>query len=358
MSKDVVKKEASAIDLTAQDEIVFFEGYKTLEFSVEGVPAWHKRVSAGEGWFQSSVDLAELDKKSAAVKGTHESYISLVAAPSIAAGVAVPYFLGLPITGEPSLGVFLMYGSALITGFGVISLPPIRKFFRASKRFNSGIQSFTNLNRKGLETWLKARYNLTVSDKTISYLYAQMNGKAVQARFQDVTGASWFFAKAEDGTGWFVEPVEFTSKREASKTVVKESSLPVLVVVDATESLPETIREQVQKISITLSKLGPQADVELTHTISRISSDMDQAIKSYQQLIALGGQEQGEAALLKVLGFLQDEASMLVQKQIDVVVTGLNEQGEYLKSRNLWSGSTKSLPLPDSTTNIVPVSDE
>ena len=66
----------------------------------------------------------------------------------------------------------------------------------------------------------------------------------------------------------------------------------------------------------------------------------------------------GRLLLLKVLGFLQDEASTLVQKQIDVVVTGLNEQGEYLKSRNLWSGSTKSLPLPDSTTNIVPVSDE
>lgn len=243
MSKDLVVPAGKTVDFTGSDQVVFFEGDKKLEFSVEGGRGWFDRLSRGEGRYSPLTNIALLDRHVERVHGSHNkrSLRSIVVSVPASFGAVIvlsaPLEVVLTLLADSMVAAmaaqFMFPIFAVVSGFifgPVIDLKTFygrSSFYQEYLRMNKGVEAINKINYEALRVWLEARYDIEVSENVLNSLSGAVQSNAVAPRqFVDVLGKAWSFVRGSDEAGgWFVEEVRADVERDAAGSLAIE---PVL----------------------------------------------------------------------------------------------------------------------------------
>jgi hypothetical protein len=320
------------VDYTKADKVTFFAGSKSLEFTIEGIPDWIRRMEKGESWFTPSPGLD-------AIREAHSVLaISLIADKELLYTMGSGLVLGAsgifatPILGfESFFALGGLIGAAAGAGLGNLT-SRWTKFKKKKQNFRASLPVYDEINYAGLHAWLLARYNVKVDRRVVHSLYEGIHQNKSSVKFADVDRREWIFSKHTSGEGWFVEPVVPAAVREASYVEV------ATMVTEKEAELPVEAAKLWESLQTSIAKLSGESEAEAEHASLRILEDARSAVQDYRKLVKLGGEVQGESILVRVLTLLNTETSGLLEELIERVVSNMEVQSEYLHTRQQHAG--------------------
>jgi hypothetical protein len=340
MSELVKRTKNQDIDLTTQQQVVFFGDNEKTRVEINGLPEWVARMKRGEGQYSAVADFNMLATQKEEVEA---GWIVLgVLPPSFAFLGSTPSLLFLGLSDHPvgasiaTAGAILPFLAAgIVSGRGLMK----NKFRRNLRYFNKNIESLREINQEGLRTWLKARYDITVSNTVLNKINRTYFGSNTELFFNDTENRSWMFSKNLKAETWFVEPYVTPVEREAINQVSIETG-------NDDKKLPVEAANLYQSLSEMIVVLDQESSIEVTHACLRVTEDMRSAVRDYWKLVALKAGVQGETGLVKVLNLLHAEIADLVENEVQNLVSGQSTQSEYLKSRQSFTGVGTMKMLP------------
>lgn len=241
MSKDLVKPIDKTVDITGLDQVVFFEGSKSLEFSVAGGRKWFDRLSRGEGRYYTITNLALLNRQVERINAAHgrRSLRSLIVSlpASFGAAIVLAGPLGVVLTPfsdamvASTVSEFMFPIVAVISGFLFGPAIDLNTFYGRSSfyqeylRTKKGVKAVHKIDHEALRVWLEARYGIELSGDVLNNLSSAVQANSFAPRqFVDVSGKSWSFVRGSDEAGgWFVEVVRSDVERDAANSLVIET---------------------------------------------------------------------------------------------------------------------------------------
>ena len=256
-----------------------------------------------------------------------------------------PGFLGiLPIallgdSGSPMVSFLAFLGTAVVTAV------PLGLWHRTRFSRNAVVVSKMVIVTASLvEVWLEDVYGESFSDEDVSQMAEFIIVNEVPSEiFVAESGRSYQLKSSESEPGAAEQAYYLVEQREAV-VVGERAAESVLelpeVVSDPEVALPESVDALLVSLLGRLSRLSRLktvgSDVEVSHQVSRMQQDAQQALFTYQKLMKLGdpdGVVEAGKALSEVLGLLNDEARMLVTAKSSMLANDFRVQREYLRSR-------------------------
>jgi len=265
-----------------------------------------------------------------------------------AAELTAPLFVG-PVTsciipvallgsGLAETHMLLLFGTAAVA-FSAIPLGIWHKI-----RFSRNpivISKMVIVTASLVEVWLEDVYGESFSDEDVRRMaeFIIVNEVPLQV-FVAESGRSYQLKSSESEPGAAEQAYYLVEQREAV-VVGERAAESVLelpeVASDSEVALPESVDALLVSLLGRLSRLKTVgSDVEVSHQVSRMQQDAQQALFTYQKLMKLGdpdGVVEAGRALSEVLGLLNDEARMLVTAESSMLANDFRVQREYLRSR-------------------------
>ena len=312
------------------------------------VQSWLQKTGTGEAVFSSVVGSSDWHKPDEL-----HSFLTLASGT-----LALPVFIasagwGMIAPGEAFLGTIaiLLLGAPAVGGatYGTLRWLVNGKFL-ARKKLASQVHQ---VNKKGLDLWLKSRYQITVEDKTLDALatavdkgvtYDHEAGVYIPNRFKDLEGNEWYFKKETGTIGWFVAPVE--SRNLHSESPQRQVRKPAAITPPEKAALlfSDEVKTLLSKIELRMSILSKcNLNVESQYELEQVSRDTQQALASFQRLNDLNDDEQpSDTVLVEVLQVLNSQLKATLAVETDDAHNELIIQREYLLDKARRSGTSKT----------------
>ena len=312
------------------------------------VQSWLQKTGTGEAVFSSVVGSSDWHKPDEL-----HSFLTLASGT-----LALPVFIasagwGMIAPGEAFLGTIaiLLLGAPAVGGatYGTLRWLVNGKFL-ARKKLALQVHQ---VNKKGLDLWLKSRYQITVEDKTLDALatavdkgvtYDHEAGVYIPNRFKDVEGNEWYFKKETGTIGWFVAPVE--SRNLHSESPQRQVRKPAAIIPSEKVALvfSDEVKTLLSKIELRMSILSKcNLNVESQYELEQVSRDTQQALASFQRLNDLNDDERpSDAVLIEVLQVLNSQLKATLAVETDDAHNELIIQREYLLDKARRSGTSKT----------------
>lgn len=237
---------------------------------------------------------------------------------------------------EPQQAMFL--GLVLSPGLAVAAVSSLIAS-KGDKRRAAVWTAISEFEKQGLSAWLKARYGLTVSDGTLKDITEKVLFNE-PSEFSDDRGKTWNLRNAvpdgSENVSWFVE-------EEQPAAVEEFVALEVSIAQVTLPSEAKTLHDSIQNRLDTLKAYS--LSIESSHNVSRSEQETQQAILSYRKLEALGEEVSGYVELIEVLSAVNEDLLAVIKREAKDVKTQLAVQGQYLRMRQVDSGSTLSSGL-------------
>jgi hypothetical protein len=320
MSKDVAVANNSSQEITVSSMKL---GKKEV-VSEERVASWLEDTASGK-YALSSVIPADVPNKykGSSLHGgtTAASFESLVQDTGLGAGLgamfgmvgSMPALYALDWSGSAA---FLTTLGTMIVGAGLLGFS-WHGFPRASQKRHRVLWSkIMAVQRKGIHTWLNARYGIQVSDDMAETLALRMLTQPyiVGSGFQDANGQIWVLSLDESVKGFLVEPKPVEVKEVETPASIRQA--PVILSVGAGHLAGEAGKLG-KHIDLRLAQLSRFAlTVEESHVVARAVEDAREAVAGFERLELLGAGENGLDRLTGILSLLDGELDAILQVKI------------------------------------------
>jgi hypothetical protein len=221
------------------------------------------------------------------------------------------------------------------------------------------LEKVSILQAEGLRLWLKARYNLTVTPEALfkigDALLARMD-ENVRMSFRDTSGELWIFNQVAQGREHFVESAKAKEKKNTKSTRAVKAKVtpepiaqpnPIMAANPKPKPLPP-VKTRVEKAFDKLVDAIGQLDqdtVEGSHTVERLFTDAQDAVKQYKKLATSKVSVEAEKTALHILDMLSKEADILLDEQLNDGVKQLRIHGSYIATRQQFAGIQNNTPL-------------
>lgn len=253
-----------------------------------------------------------------------------------------PGFLGiLPIAllgdgGSPMVSFLAFLGTAVVTAV------PLGLWHRTRFSRNAVVVSkMVTVTVSLVEVWLEDVYGESFSDEDVRLMAEAIIVNEVPSEIFVAESGRPYQLKSSESEPDAAEQAYYLVEQREAVVVGERAAESVLelpeVVSDSEVALPESVDALLVSLLGRLSRLKTVgSDVEVSHQVSRMQQDAQQALFTYQKLMKLGdpdGVVEAGRALSEVLGLLNDEARMLVTAKSSMLANDFRVQREYLRSR-------------------------
>lgn len=202
------------------------------------------------------------------------------------------------------------------------------------RRKRKQVNSIMALQALGVQSWLKARYGITVPRDVLPRIALDAwIGREI--KFADVTNRQWImvpFRAETNETHWRIEEKKTETRVEAVTAEAAVSS--VVILPNEAKTLHESIKTRLGVLG------GYNLSVDSAHSVRRAEQEAAQAISTYQKLDRLGEAESGYSGLVEVLSEVNEELHHVVQSEAGELRKQLAVQSNYLRDKKSGRGSS------------------